>query len=70
MTPPDISRNEAAAALDDIQQIVAHTRRAIVAAHTADHLIVWGLAWMLGFGAATSRAASGLGASSSSWASG
>jgi len=51
MNSPDLTRDEAAAALDDIRQIVAHTRRAIVAAHTADHLIVWGLAWMLGFSA-------------------
>jgi hypothetical protein len=51
MNPPDLTCDEAAAALDDIQLIVAHTRRAIVAAHTAEHLIVWGVAWMLGFGA-------------------
>jgi hypothetical protein len=47
----NISPEEAGATLEDIQRIVARTRRAIVGAHVADHLIVWGIAWVLGFGA-------------------
>lgn len=43
--PPE----EAAAALDDVRRVITHTRQALLAAHTADHLIVWGCAWMLGF---------------------
>jgi hypothetical protein len=46
------TRHEAATLLDDVERVLARTRRAIVAAHVADHFIVWGLAWMVGFGAA------------------
>jgi hypothetical protein len=46
------TKEEAAILLDDVERVLARTRRAIVAAHVADHLIVWGLAWMAGFGAA------------------
>jgi hypothetical protein len=48
MTP---TREEAAVALDDVQRVLARTRRAIVAAHVADYFQIWGLAWMAGFGA-------------------
>lgn len=44
-SPDDIKKT-----LVDLDRIVADTRRAIVALHTADHLILWGLIWMIGFG--------------------
>jgi hypothetical protein len=47
----NVSPEEASVALEDIQRVVARTRRAIVGAQVADHLIVWGIAWVLGFGA-------------------
>jgi hypothetical protein len=46
------TKDEAAVLLDDVERVLARTRRAVVAAHVADHFIVWGLAWMVGFGAA------------------
>ena len=51
-----MSEGEAAATLDEIDRLLARTKRAIVAAHVADHLIVWGLVWMAAFG--TSHATS------------
>ena len=48
MTSP---REQAGASLDDVERIIVRTRRAMVAAHAADHFIVWGVAWMIGFGA-------------------
>ena len=46
-----LSHDEAESLLDDVERVLARTRRVVVAAHVADHLIVWGLAWMVGFGA-------------------
>ena len=45
------TKDEAATLLDDVERVLARTRRAVVAAHVADHLIIWGLAWIVGFGA-------------------
>jgi hypothetical protein len=40
----------ARAALADMERIVTATRQAVLALHVADHLILWGLIWMAGFG--------------------
>jgi hypothetical protein len=41
---------ETRALLDDLSQVRHRTRRALLATHVADHLIVWGCAWLVGFG--------------------
>ena len=51
MTPESSANNDAAVMLDDVERVIARTRRAIVAAHVADYFIIWGIAWIAGFGA-------------------
>jgi hypothetical protein len=47
----NLSSEEAESSLVDIDRMVARTRRAIVAGHGANQLILWGILWMIGFGA-------------------
>lgn len=47
----NLSPDEAESALADIDRMVARTRRAVAAGHWAQQLVLWGVVWMLGFGA-------------------
>jgi len=42
--------DEAATLVDDLEHVQTRTRRALLSAHVADHFIVWGVAWLVGFG--------------------
>ena len=46
-----VTSDHARAALQEIDLALAGTRRAMLAHHAADHFIVWGVIWMLAFGA-------------------
>jgi hypothetical protein len=44
-----VSRDDAQEALDSIQQVTMHTKRAIASGSSPYYMILWGIIWFLGF---------------------